>query len=399
LSTQLWTKNETDWLKEHLDSSPKWIYREWNKYTEFPSRSYDAIQKKLKKLLDQQKAEVNKVLVDPVIPFWKDLASTTTFVDMKEEDKKQSINVPSFTILDDFENLDLSKKDFFVQLTDWFQKTAYSTPRQVAVPVNSSKYSLGLLLSDWHFGKLTEEFNIEVAQDRVNHLVEKLLQDNSIYHLWLNKEIDEVVPLIVGDLGEGEDIFSTQNGSIECSVFQQHRYLIKSLWQLFIDLEATFKCVIRCEYVDGNHGRMSKTANEESNWDNAIENTLLEMNDLLKNPNIQMNQNFKKFKKVMIKGHPGLLNHKGTKHQGTPAMQVKTAGWIITKDIEWLASGHHHQWAVETYLGRPVIKNGSLCGSDDLAEEMAKAEPARQAWFLAKKDEPISNFGFIQWGK
>ena len=74
-----------------------------------------------------------------------------------------------------------------------------------------------------------------------------------------------------------------------------------------------------------------------------------------------------------------------------------TIKWIINDKIDFIVHGHWHKWGVETYLGRPMISNGSLPGADDLSKQMAMEEGPRQAWFLVKKDQPLYGFSFVEW--
>lgn len=351
-----WQKEEENFLKQNIELPLKIIVESFNKT--FSPRSKNSIQKKHKKIKNNFRFSDIKKLI----------------------------------------NLELTKDGFSEYINQWIIETSQNfTFKNFVTPVNSNKVSLVLSLSDWHFGKKTENFNLEIAKNRISCLPAKLLEQKIIANLRKEKQIDEIVLLDMGDNVEGEDIFSTQNGKIESPVIHQYIHVVESKIQLMKDLESIFQCQVREECVPGNHGRMSKTANEESNWDNVVYQTMYKIIELSNNKNIKINLNFKNFKKINIKGHIGLINHQGVKHQGTPAMQIKTGGWIITKDIEFTCSGHNHQYSNEFFLGHPVLKNGSLCGGDDLSEQMGKAEPPRQGFFLVEKNKPISVFGFIQW--
>ena len=116
-------------------------------------------------------------------------------------------------------------------------------------------------------------------------------------------------------------------------------------------------------------------------------------------PDVSVNLNLEEFNVVDIKGAKVLLNHEGTKHISTPAMEVKMMGWILSKEIDMLLQGHWHNYSVGSSFGRTRICNGSGSGPDDLSEKMGKAEPARQVYFFIDPNKPgfLSSFDYIQW--
>lgn len=252
------------------------------------------------------------------------------------------------------------------------------------------KSSLVVMLSDTHFGKFTGVYDLDVARERMLSVPHMLYSKRNEF-----PELDEIVILLGGDMVEGEDIYPTQNTHVECSTIEQVQACVDAIWEMMLTFRDLFRLPVVVETVPGNHGRMSKTANEKTNWDNVVY-YILEF-AARTHSGIDVNCNFDKFKVFNIKDQKGLLYHKGVKHTGTPAMREKVAGWAHGKDFNFLVHGHWHEWHVGNWLGRFVISNGCMCGPDDLAEEMAKEDTARQAYFFVTPKRPAWGFSFLEW--
>ena len=123
-----------------------------------------------------------------------------------------------------------------------------------------------IVLSDLHFGKHTKWFNMEEANRRLLTIPDELKDKTDKLN-----DLDEVVVILAGDLVEGEDIYPTQNNHIECSAIEQVKGCAESTWKMILKLRGYFPdAILRIETVPGNHGRVSKTANEKTNWDNVV---------------------------------------------------------------------------------------------------------------------------------
>ena len=248
-------------------------------------------------------------------------------------------------------------------------------------------------MSDLHFGKHTKWFNIEEASKRATSIPQYL-------HSKINKmtTIDEVLIILAGDLVEGEDIYPTQNNHIECSAIEQTQACVQALWKMVLNFTELFPdASIRIETVPGNHGRVSKTANEKTNWDNVVYMILDMIAKKHNDDRIIMNCNFDAFRTFRVKDKIGMANHHGVKHTGTSNMREKVAGWITGKQFDFMVHGHWHEWHVGNWLGRFVMANGCMCGPDDLAEQMGKEDTARQGYFFITPKQPIWGFSFVEW--
>ena len=92
-----------------------------------------------------------------------------------------------------------------------------------------------------------------------------------------------------------------------------------------------------------------------------------------------------------------MLYHHGVKHMGTPAMQLKVAGWFMNKQFDFMLHGHWHEWHVGNWIGKIVVGNGCMCGADELSERIAKEDKARQGFFYVTPGQPLGGFSFVEW--
>jgi hypothetical protein len=267
-------------------------------------------------------------------------------------------------------------------------------------PTVSAGSSFCILLSDTHIGKLTENFNRNVFVERLLSIPDKMIAEQLV-----PQDLEEIVLMLVGDMLEGEGIYETQAHHIEMAVIDQVQIAVDTIWKLACKLKAAFKRPVRIVTCPGNHGRVSKAAAEKSNWDNIVYQTLgFIVNNSTKssyeglNTSISINVNFEAFLVFPIQDKIGMIFHHGTKHLGTPAMQSKVAGWIHTKNFDFMCHGHWHHWDVGTQFGKLVMKNGSLPGDDDLSERMGVFDPPRQGWLIVREGQPINQVGFFEWG-
>lgn len=365
-----WTPEEISILQTNLHLSTSDIAAVYAGTIGVQARSYDSIQKKVKALRSIFSPDSTN---DPL-----PISATTSDEDLLLSHQIENLFVPSGQIEH--------------KVNQWINDIATHYSGRKSTPVDSNGKSLVIGLSDNHFGKKTGTFNLEIARSRVLSMTQEILNNTPNID-----DVDEVIVVLAGDEVEGEDIYASQNGGLECPVIYQARAACEAYWAHALDLRATFQCKVRIVCCPGNHGRMSKTADERSNWDNVVYMMLAILAEQNPELDIHVDLNFENFAMFEVKGKKGLAYHYGTKHLGTPAMQIKMAGWIVAKNIDFIIHGHWHHWGVESWMGRPMMHNGCLCGPDDLAEKMAVEEPPRQGYFFVEKDKPIRTFSFVEW--
>lgn len=126
--------------------------------------------------------------------------------------------------------------------------------------------------SDPQLGKVTPSYNSTVALERIERYTDKIIENTnrlreSYYirkaHIWF-----------LGDIVEGEGIFPTQPHVIDQSIYGQIYNLGVPAYasQIRRLLEVFEEVVVVC--VIGNHGRLSRYSNPESNMDRMLYATL-----------------------------------------------------------------------------------------------------------------------------
>lgn len=378
---QLWTPAEIEFLSARLQKPTKEIYEEF--CDNFGSyRTYDSVQKKVKKIRDaysdaDEDSEGEETLQDELEGF------------LGIPQPAQQLFTPHVTT----EKKTRSREEAKAWLKDLVEAASQldlSGPSN-ATAVEGEEATLVIALSDTHFGKHTKMFSLGKAYDRLLSMPDLIVAKGAL------PPIDEVVVLLAGDMVEGEDIYPTQNNHIECSAIEQVQACSRAIWHMLLKLRKVFGVRVRVETVPGNHGRISKTANEQTNWDNVVYHILAVMNEMHDDEDLVVNCNFDTFRTFRVKDKTGLIYHHGVKHTGTPSMREKIAGWVHAKDFDFLVHGHWHEWHVGNWLGKFVVGNGCLCGPDDLAERMGKEDTARQAYFFVSPGKPVWGFSFTEW--
>jgi len=370
-----WTDQEIEILSQCLELSTKEAYLEFCNYFGSSQRTYDSLQKKVKKLRDAFSNEPDEDNFEENIEELLNPGALSVPLDLaqKRKENKESARLWLEGLID-------------------LAQSEYTTITH-KIPPQTSGTSLCLVLSDLHFGKHTKWFDMEEANRRLLTIPDELKEKTDRLN-----DLDEVVVILAGDLVEGEDIYPTQNNHIECSAIEQVKGCAESTWKMILKLRSYFPdAILRIETVPGNHGRVSKTANEKTNWDNVVYMIISMIAKKHNDDKIIMNCNFDTFRTFLVKDKVGLANHHGVKHTGTSNMREKVAGWITGKQFDFMVHGHWHEWHVGNWLGRFVMGNGCMCGPDDLAEQMGKEDTARQGYFFVTPEKPIWGFSFVDW--
>lgn len=375
---QKWDRQEVKFLADNLNLNTKEIYLRFCDEYGSDIRSYDSIQKKVKKLREAYSDDE-----DPDDPQSEELSDR---INELLHSVPQELVVPDANAL--------RKRELKDEARWWLEGIIEATREQVIPPVQvpqGTESTLCVLISDMHVGKQNKYFNLEIAKQRIRQIPAMIAEQEG------TDKIDEVCLMYIGDLVEGEDIFQTQAHHIECSAIEQIITATEANWDMILSFQNIFNCPVRVETVPGNHGRTSKSANEKTNWDNVIYHMLRFAASNYGDSNIIVNANFDFFNTFRVKDKVGMLNHQGVKHAGTPAMREKVAGWSARKRFDFMCHGHWHEWHVGNWLDRIVVCNGCLCGPDDLAERMAKEDTARQAYFFVTPGKPLRGFGLVEW--
>ena len=144
-----------------------------------------------------------------------------------------------------------------------YEETQPRNTRTEAYPENSNGTTAILLLTDLHFGNRTNQFNTQIASERIKGIPTKLAP-------FLPRDLEEIIVCLGGDIVEGEEIYATQQSNLDVTLIYQIDAAVEAIWSMLINLQSTTGVKLRIVTSPGNHGRMSKTAHESTNWDNVV---------------------------------------------------------------------------------------------------------------------------------
>lgn len=271
--------------------------------------------------------------------------------------------------------------------------TPMKVPASYASP---SQESLCLLLGDWHIGAYVNlainKFNQEIAKQRVRQITRNTIK---LSKQFITQNIQELVIMVVGDMVDGAEIFPTQPYQQELMVLDQIRLASQLMWEMFLTFTQHYKKV-RVHAVRGNHGRMSKTAPTEANWDLMLYLMLYSMLDVAKLGNLDFAKNLEiyfsteEFENVKVNGKNIQIRHEAPTQTETAGASSKFSGYHDISPYDIICYGHYHHPGIEWHQDRPAIKNGSLMGPNELSNTIAKVSSPKQYLFSVPADEEKS---------
>lgn len=112
-----------------------------------------------------------------------------------------------------------------------------------------------LHLSDLHVGKVTQSFNTQVAEKRIDALAKRVVQLTEIERA--DHPVREIHVMLGGDFAENVNIFPGQAFEVDSNLFQQMFAARKAVEGLLRVLLANFETVY-CWEEPGNHGRLGR---------------------------------------------------------------------------------------------------------------------------------------------
>lgn len=269
------------------------------------------------------------------------------------------------------------------------------------IPRTAQGETLCISLSDWHFGKNTiiegvPTFNSEIAYKRVAEVMAPQIAEH-IKRLGNSSEIEDVQIFLLGDMIENDIMYETQRMHIDKPVSAQFNDALKAIMVLLGSIKGAFDDIgkptipIKIDCLTGNHGRAhGKQDTGECSWDTALYMAVdcaLQYSEL---KNISIDYTFDMYKKIDVRGQIGLLRHWAPSQAETGGAKAKFGGWNEIFDYDFLVYGHYHHWGVNTYHGKPLFRNGSLCGTDDYAINLAVADDWGQLMWGCSDTDPCT---------
>lgn len=257
------------------------------------------------------------------------------------------------------------------------------------------------LLADWQSGKVTPEYNSDIAAERVQRYADKAVKLIELHRA--NRPINEARIYLLGDLLEGEEIFPGQAHRIDASLYVQIFGAAKVL------ADAVRRIASSVEHVKvvgtiGNHGAMGgpirRSYHPETNFDAMLYNVARMM--LADEPRVEWPETFVAGERAWyatdeVLGKRWFLFHGDQVKSasfGIPwyGFNKRLLGWATSvAPFDYSASGHWHvpvrmQVNALTHWGA-----GSTESANTFAQEFLASGGQRPSqWLLFAGDDGVT---------
>lgn len=240
-----------------------------------------------------------------------------------------------------------------------------------------------LVLGDWHFGKKTASYNLAIAIERFKKVIADALEITA-----LHRKAYPITRLIItwgGDMVDGEGIYPSQpwhtDQHIVNQIFKSCPEIVNGLAQLATQFSQVDNYCVR-----GNHGRISKLAHEDANYD-FIFYRVLEMATInIPNMTWTIPQGWHLI--IPVAGKKILLVHgdqiKMTLNLPWYAVTLRIMRWATLERIgEFdIVHIHHLHTCYDIPWGRfRIFGNGTAISGDEFAAEKLGLESSEAQWF------------------
>lgn len=250
------------------------------------------------------------------------------------------------------------------------------------------------LLSDLQTGKITPDYNSEVAYGRVMAYADKVIELAKIQEL--HHPVRHCVVPMLGDMVEGVDIFPGQQWLIDSTLYAQVFNTTPVILADFVRRLLTYFDTVTVYAVDGNHGRLGRRG-QFGPMDNADRMVYRILALLLRDePRFAIHmrdpEGERNWYQVMELGaYSALLIHgdQVRGHSGFPwyGLGKKVQGWGsgglgADSGFQDVFMGHYHQLARIPLNHRSVWVNGSTESTNTYAAESLAAQSEPSQWLL-----------------
>lgn len=225
-----------------------------------------------------------------------------------------------------------------------------------------------LVFSDWHYGMTAEnifnKYNKDICIQRVKNVVRKAIErirthECSVLHI-----------VVLGDLFHGAIHTSARVSSEELvcdQIMQVAEILAQAIYELSKEVTTTV-----VYYTYGNHGRTVQNKNDNIHRDNMERVIPWWLSERFSNmPNIIISdESATEYLSVSACGHEICATHGDLDSvRSSPRLLSMLFKKKFNKDIEYILLGDKHHRESFDELGVTAVVCGSLCGTDDYANE------------------------------
>ena len=262
-----------------------------------------------------------------------------------------------------------------------------------------SDMTMELMLSDIHFGKLTDTFNLDICKRRIQYLTQTLIKEIERNSAQYN--VERIIIALLGDMIESSTMHGVESSKgVEFGNSRQMWECIDSIFDDVIVPVAMYAMkkgiVIDIPAVTGNHDRTEAKRTYhypgESNLTFVIYKSLEKLCKRSGFKHIKFDIPKGPFTTADIYGNKVLYEHFDNAKACTRiALEKLLSDRIkqIGEHIEYARGGHFHE-STMFGLGK-IIDNGSVCGQDSYAEVQGYDSVASQTLnYYVKSDRKRS---------
>ena len=253
-----------------------------------------------------------------------------------------------------------------------------------------------LVLSDLHLGKKVilegqTTFDKDIAEQRFKDIISGMLHLNESY-IRPNHSIDELVILLLGDIVDGELIYTGQSYNQDLPLLDQLILAAELIKKELINPASKMFGSVRVVSVCGNHGEVRSDRGEhvmhpKTNFD-TVAALMLQMGCAdLKNVAFEIATTI--LHTTMIRNWKFLLAHNLPSANQT-AFRKKYGGLFERFRFDVVVHGHWHTPELTYYNTKPILQNGSLPGVDDYSIELAFNTVPTQLLFTVSDKRPVA---------
>ena len=261
------------------------------------------------------------------------------------------------------------------------------TPPQVVKPKSSKACpeELCLVLSDLHFGKRTSSYNIEVAKERFEKLTESVLQIAELHQTAY--PIYNLNIFWNGDIVDGEGIYPTQSHHLDAHVVNQIFTVAPTVTQCLASLSSYFGKV-KNHCVRGNHGRVSKHAHENSNFDFIFYKVLEESTKNITNMSWNVPEDWHNMVDIDSVKILHVHGNQIRMQLNLPwyGITTRVSRWASTKkvsDFDVVIISHFHTSSRVRWNNKLIFTNGTMVSGDEFALENLGLESSECQWLFS----------------
>ena len=241
---------------------------------------------------------------------------------------------------------------------------------------------IGIVITDWHLGKITPSYNGVVAETRMDNLLENAMTIINLHRPIRNAHVFDLGDNVQGENPhQGSKIGDTQFGAFE----QIHDRAIPYLSRFCTSLAQGVK-EVNFYGIDGNHGIYERTAPTKTNWDSFVYRGLEMAMTNQKNIHIYTPQTF--YQLINIRGFRFFVIHGNQVYaqQGIPmfALRRKMQEWFaFVGGFNFGYCGHFHSGAYDQVnsVADYTISPPLVTGDSWALEKVGRASEPRQLAF------------------